>query len=297
MILLLFWLPLSPCTNVSEIASRRLQNTTSCSFNDLFASICSLEIYCDTLRINQGITATCSGLITGEWNIWIQFDELCYPAAAREDSFARHTGELPEFGFCSMESAYFNYRGFVLENSQHQEIVTYPKEAKGLVQQMTFYTPCEDSVADTFFGRGYCADPCPQTKLQGSLVCGEQCLMCSDGKQVLDCSNIDANLVEQCDDESAFLRALLAYLKAESSGSLSSELFNNNNNSTDLETTDTGGDSEQEIITDEEAPSVAINGTNGEDNVPTTGLDSSASLWTSALRNLALLLATAIVAQ
>ena len=285
------------------IATTRSLQSTACSFNDLFASLCSMQDYCSTLTTTPGMTATCSGLITGEWTIAIQLDELCYPSETREDSFARNAADAElSYAFCSIESATFSFRGFVLEQSQHQEIVTYPSQAKGLVQQTTYYTACDDSVADTYFGRGYCASPCPETKLQGSLVCGEQCQVCSDGKQVLDCSNMDATLVEDCDDESAFIRALLAYLKAETSASLSSEPFNNNNSTNggdDLETTDTGGDSESEIdeLPTEDGTASREQRDTENSNDPTTGLNSSAVFLINSVRNLAMLLTIAMVAQ
>jgi hypothetical protein len=161
--------------------------------------------------------ASCSGDISNEWFILIQMEEICYLTEQRESSFARHssTEALPERGFCSLESAYFNFRSSVLENAQHQEIVTYP--VKGLLQQVTYYQPCEDEVADSFFGRGYCADPCPQTVLQGSLVCQQPCQTCPDEptQEVLDCSNIHPTLVETCDQPDSFTEALLQYLKNE----------------------------------------------------------------------------------
>lgn len=244
----------------------------------------------------------------------IQFDELCYPSEARENSFARNTGNssalsllLPdEGGFCSIESAYFHFRGSILENSQHQEIVTYPKEAKGLMQQVTLYTACDDAVADSFFGQqGYCADPCPKTKLQGSLACSEQCIVCADGKEVLDCSNIHASLVEECGDESAFVRALLAFLKAEASGSLSSfePLPNNNNNSNntsnydDIETTDTGVESSPSIAAGEGDTEHSNAPTRSAGSVGTSGLSSSCTWLTTAVGNFAVSLAVLIIAQ
>jgi hypothetical protein len=220
-ILLLFFLGRLPFQESRPLFKtiRALQsNVSSCSFDDLFASVCSLQDYCAT-SLAPPVIASCSGDISAEWFILIQMEEICYETELRESSFARHspnaTAELPTRGFCSLESVYFNFRGAVLENAQHQEIMTHP--VKGLMQQVTLYQACDDTVADSFFGRGYCADPCPQTVLQGSLVCQQPCRVCADQTQVLDCSNIHPTLLEECGNEESFTGTLIHFLRNETS--------------------------------------------------------------------------------
>ncbi len=289
---LLFLLPVCQCIDTFPYdvsygrrggSTRILQDT--CSFDDLLSSACSLEEYCRNVKADQGIPASCSGDVSAEWNILIQFDELCYPSQVRQDSFARNIGdtqaELPESGFCSIESALLNFKGSLFESAEYQEIVTHPADAKGLIQRLTTYTPCDESVADTIFGQGYCADACPQTKLQASLQCGEQCIICSDGSQVLDCSNIHSTLVEECGNESAFVETLLAYLKAESSGSVPSSNDEEQNNSTkgdsdpldELTATDSeeNGDTHRGEQYTDQSPSVGGEGDVGSSNEPDVG--------------------------
>jgi len=77
--------------------------------------------------------------------------------------------------------------------------------AIGNIHEITTVSPCDDDAAnaDFYFAGSFCKDPCPLLYEVNGMACSGTCTPCSNGGAVAaawDCSNVDASLVQTCDD-------------------------------------------------------------------------------------------------
>jgi len=77
--------------------------------------------------------------------------------------------------------------------------------AIGNIHEITTVSPCDDDAAnaDFYFAGSFCKEPCPLLYEVNGMACSGTCTPCSNGGAVAaawDCSNVDASLVQTCDD-------------------------------------------------------------------------------------------------
>jgi len=92
--------------------------------------------------------------------------------------------------------------------------------AVGSIHEITTVSACNDDAtnADFYFAGSFCKDPCPLLYKVNGVACNGTCTPCSNGGAVAaawDCSNVDASLVQTCDDAKSVdpLELVLIYLK------------------------------------------------------------------------------------
>lgn len=184
---------------------RKLQETaeSSCTFEKLINKKCHLWEFCTDLTFQGNLEVRCGGNIDTNWYIYMEGEERCYNDLMDEEGFIRSGRSLPVSGFCSNEYGYLNFTGSELIASDVTEIITAPDEIKGTLHEVYGISECQHndpSLADYYFGKSFCNDPCPYQLQVGGLDCAETCHPCSNGKMVLKCVEISPNLVERCED-------------------------------------------------------------------------------------------------
>lgn len=142
----------------------------------------------------------CGGNIDADWYIFMEGEETCYNDLLDEEGFARSSRSLPPAGYCSNERGFLNFTRSELVYSDVSEIITAPEEIKGTLHEVYSISECQlknPILADYYFGRTFCDDPCPYQVQVGGLDCDKQCSECSNGMMVLNCAEI--GLVERCE--------------------------------------------------------------------------------------------------
>ena len=165
---------------------------------------CPLWEFCTGLTFADNVEVRCGGNIDAHWYIFMEGEETCYNDLLDAEGVAR-SGRLlsASTGYCSNERGYLNFTQSALVYSDVTEIFTAPDEIQGSLHEVYGISECELTdpfLADYYFGRSFCNDPCPYQMQIGGLDCAETCSACSNGKKVLDCAEISPNLVERCED-------------------------------------------------------------------------------------------------
>lgn len=219
-VILLFAVPLvDVVVNGDHEVSRQLQ---SCGFDDVVASRCEFQAFIDTLIFTDllpGGTIQGGGDVNSSWFLYWNYTgrERCFEDANdsgegepySEDTFDETTG------YCETSELTETYGGDgALQTYETIFRITRPISRQGIIRQVHTATTCDSRPPDLKRGSSsFCFEPCAAKFAINNRECLPGCFACRDGQSpaALNCSNIDPDLVEDCDR--SFFSTILTYLE------------------------------------------------------------------------------------
>jgi hypothetical protein len=188
-----------------------------CSFNAVTAGRCSLDKFCSQLDgFGESFEPICSGDVTEGWSIQLHEQEVCYFGIDDAEGMPYDEATFDSAtDFCEKSGLILNFEAGVLSTEDTYYEITRPTEAQGRASDVLGMIPCEENF-EYQFGVGYCSLDCAAVTI-GGVACIEDCTVCPDGRQVMDCSNVDSTLVESCslETDDDLTEELLAYFRVE----------------------------------------------------------------------------------
>jgi len=183
---------------------------------------CTVEDACS--RVQEIVLAydgfECGINEEGGLTVVAQYDPICYNSVSQvyegETVAIADLDAIPEGSFCESQTFVdlFDASGqYVLGNTT--SVVSLSGMRNHSYVEVYLAVSCDQADAIAFFSLGqeshcYVANDCSSTTLDGE-ACTGTCASCDDEDRIIDCSNIDASLVQSCDDTS-FVAQLAPYL-------------------------------------------------------------------------------------
>jgi len=189
---------------------RSLEDAPACDFDNLIAGGCSISDYCSASPLAMLGDTVCFGNTTGIMEFQVLLPEGCYRNFDDDDDdVSVPWNDTIPFAHCTQVQLAFLFDNATLIKQQILEYTTHP--VTGVVRILSDMEECNSTQGTMFGNRAYCdADPCLTVSIN-DIPCGP-CQDCNGSPHFLDCSNIDANLVNRCDGSNRLdPAALVAY--------------------------------------------------------------------------------------